>query len=86
MERGAALLQSAFAQVERRDITSTLVITEAAPLLAYIDSMRALREPLLPAGVTWQALMAEVELRVKATIAAHGAFHAQTHAGVFVCR
>jgi SAM-dependent methyltransferase len=86
MERGAALLQHAFAQVERRDVTSTLVITDAAPLLAYIGSMRALREPLLPAGVAWQAFMAEVELRVQATIAAHGAFHAQTHAGVFVCR
>lgn len=86
MQRGAALLQSAFAQVERRDITSTLVITEAAALLAYIDSMRALREPLLPAGVAWQALMNEVAQRVNATIAAHGAFYAQTHAGVFVCR
>jgi SAM-dependent methyltransferase len=86
MERGAALLQTAFAQVERHDITSTLVITDAAALLAYIDSMRALREPLLPAGVAWEALMREVALRVKATIAAHGAFLARTHAGVFVCR
>jgi ubiquinone/menaquinone biosynthesis C-methylase UbiE len=86
MERGAALLQRAFDQVERHDITSTLVITDAAPLLAYIDSMRALCEPLLPASVSWQALMAEVALRVTATITAHGAFHAQTHAGVFVCR
>ena len=86
VENGAALLQTAFGQVERRDITGALVIPEAAPVLRYLDSTRATRAPVLPDQVTWEDLMAEAARIVDRTIAEQGAFRVTTHAGVFVCR
>jgi SAM-dependent methyltransferase len=86
LENGTALLQTAFAQVERRDITGALVIPEATPVLRYLDSTRATRAPALPDRVTWEDLMAEAARIVDRTIVEQGAFRVTTHAGVFVCR
>ena len=85
MESGAPMLQSAFDQVERRDITGTLFIPEVAPALAYVASTRSIAGKMLPDGVSWDALMAELDRSLTATIAARGAFRVTTHAGVFVC-
>jgi ubiquinone/menaquinone biosynthesis C-methylase UbiE len=86
LENGAALLRHAFAQVKQREIASTLIIPEAAPVLGYFASTRATREPYLPAGVAWDAVMAEAEQIVTETVASQGAFRVQTHVGLFICR
>ena len=86
LENGAALLRSAFAQVDRHDVESTLEIPEPAPALAYLNSTRQTREPDLPGGVTWDAVAAEVEQMLEETIAREGVFRVRTHAGIFVCR
>jgi SAM-dependent methyltransferase len=85
LENGAALLHSAFEHIEQRDANSTLFIPEAAPVVAYVNSTRSMLERLLPADVKWEALLAEVERRVVATLAKHGTFRAQVHTGVFIC-
>jgi SAM-dependent methyltransferase len=85
LENGAALLHSAFEHIERRDTQSSLIIPDPAPVVAYVNSTRSMIEQLLPEGIGWQALLAEVERRVAAIIAEHGAFHVRTYTGVFIC-
>jgi SAM-dependent methyltransferase len=85
LENGAPLLNSAFNRVERRDVSSQLLIPETAPILAYVDSTRSITELMLPEGTTWDMLMAEVQRRVTAAIAERGVFQARTHTGVFIC-
>jgi SAM-dependent methyltransferase len=85
LEDGALPLGAAFEHVERREVKAELVIPEIEPVLRYLHSMRATREPGLPAGVTWEALMAEAQQHVAAEIARSGAFRAATHTGMFVC-
>lgn len=86
LENGAEPLQGAFAQVERHDVSSALVIPEAAPVLRYIASARPGYQQALPAQVAWDDVMAALERIVTATIAAQGAFRVTTHAGLFACR
>lgn len=85
LETGAALLETAFARVERRDLERELVIPESATVVRYWSSLRSAFEPLLPQGITWETLMAEVERLVDERIAAEGAFRVRTLVGVFVC-
>jgi SAM-dependent methyltransferase len=86
LENGAALLRSAFAQVERRDCAGELIIPSAEPIVGYIASTRALGEPTLPAGVTWDLLMAQIERMANTVIAEQGAFRVTTHTGAFICK
>jgi SAM-dependent methyltransferase len=85
LENGAAWLQTAFATVERRDAFSTLVVPDPAPVVRYVASMTTLLDPLFPAGPARAALLAAVERRVAAAIAADGAFRVSTRAGLFRC-
>ncbi len=86
LESGAALLEIAFERVERREASSELLIPEADPILAYVESTRSITEPMLPDGATWDAFRIEVERRVATAIAQQGAFRVRTHTGVFVGR
>jgi ubiquinone/menaquinone biosynthesis C-methylase UbiE len=86
LEHGAALLQTQFADVQRYDFTATIVLPEAAPAVAYMESMRATTEATLPAPLSWEAVIAEFERQVRAHIDRHGAFRLRVHRGVFVCR
>jgi SAM-dependent methyltransferase len=86
LETGAELLRGAFAHVERRDAVSTLEIPDAAPLLAYLDSLRATHEPDLPVHVEWETLRREAHRLATEEIARSGVFRVRTHSGVFICR
>ncbi len=81
LESGEPELRESFAQVERHDMPSELVITESEPIISYIRSMRAFvtDDQLGP-------VLDEVRGRVVAEIAQHGAFRVHTTAGCFVCR
>jgi SAM-dependent methyltransferase len=84
LESGAALLRRAFAHVERRDVTSQLVIPEAGPIVRYAASMAAWRDSLDDAAV-WPAVLAEIERLAMSAILAHRVLRVTTQAGVFVC-
>jgi SAM-dependent methyltransferase len=86
LENGAALLSTAFARVERYDAASPLLIPDPAPVLAYLDSTRATREPSLPPGVTWPAVRAEAARIVAEKIARDQVFRVSSHAGIFLCQ
>lgn len=61
-------------------------VPETAPMVAYLDSMRALAAPLLPDGVTWTDFLARAGERIEATVASEGAFRLSSRVGIFSCR
>lgn len=79
LENGAAQLAPFFQTVARDDYEDALLVTNAEPLLAYIDSM--LSRELLPADAR-----ATLERRIRDEIARHGAFHIATETGLFIAR
>jgi ubiquinone/menaquinone biosynthesis C-methylase UbiE len=85
LENGANALASGFERIERRDASSELLIPNADPVLAYVESTRSITEPMLPDGATWGAFTTEIGRRVAATLAEQGVFRVRTHTGVFVC-
>jgi ubiquinone/menaquinone biosynthesis C-methylase UbiE len=46
-----------FFAVARHDLPSTFIFPSAQPLIDYVNSTRALREPTLPRSITWQDFM-----------------------------
>jgi SAM-dependent methyltransferase len=84
LEDGQASLQPCFPDVERDIIESALVFSEAAPPVAYIDSMRHAVAPGLPDGLTWEALIEQVKRQIRARIAAQGEYRVAKTTGVFV--
>jgi ubiquinone/menaquinone biosynthesis C-methylase UbiE len=85
LENGAAWLEPHFARVERHTLENALVFPEAAPVIAYIDSLRAVHEHLLPEGLAWQALIEQVERQVREAVAVDGEYRVPKTSGVFVC-
>jgi SAM-dependent methyltransferase len=85
-ESAPALLSDVFDIEAAVDTRRDIVVPEAEPVIAYVDSMRSLYEPSLPAGVEWDALMAEVRARVEADIARDGEWRTGNHPCYFVCR
>lgn len=57
LETGTRLLSRHFYAVARYDLPSALVFPAAEPVLAYLESTRAAREPQLPRGVHWNDVM-----------------------------
>ena len=57
LENGPTLLAQHFFAVERCDLPAALVFQSPQPIVDYVESMRALREPYLPPAVTWEAMM-----------------------------
>lgn len=79
LENGAAQLAPFFRAVTRDDYEDALVVTEAEPLLAYIDSL------------LWRELLtddarATLEQRIRDEIACYGAFHIAEETGLFIAR
>ena len=84
LENGEAVLGAAFESVERHDAFSQLVITDARPVMRYVDSLSTVRAAL-PEAVAWSDVLAEVQRLIEETITTRGVFHVATRAGVFIC-
>jgi hypothetical protein len=84
LENASAMLGQHFFAVARYDLPSALIFPEAGPVIAYLDSMRDLRERQLPEGVTWEAYMDVVRQQVGSLIAHSGRLVVKKLAGVLV--
>ena len=80
---GAAELGASFASVTRHNLTSTLEITDADAVVAYVASMSETARVNERRG---GAVLDEVGSRVRAIIERDGAFRVGTHVACFVCR
>lgn len=65
LESGTRYLARSFFAVVRYDLPGAFVFDQPEPVLAYLESVRSLREPQLPAGVSWDAVMMIVREQIK---------------------
>ena len=84
LENGAAFLEPFFCQVRCPVLESALVFPEAAPAAAYVDSLRAAYEHLLPEGIAWEELTEQVRRQIAAQIAREGEYRVPKASGAFV--
>lgn len=80
------LLREAFGAVEVQEFVRPTVVPTAAPVVAYVDSMRGFDEDHLPVGLDWDTFLGHVAARVEAEITRTGAWRMTNHVGVFTCR
>ena len=86
LEDGGDELLTGFDEVAVDVQAGTIVVDDPAPVVAFVESARDLHEPELPAGVTWDAVVAHTESAVARGIDGQGTFELTARAGVFVCR
>ena len=61
LENGPSILSHHFFAVQRSDLPGTLIFPEAQPAVDYVNSLRALREPFLPASIPWSSLIQAIK-------------------------
>jgi SAM-dependent methyltransferase len=86
LDDAAALIAPALAVVALDRASREIVVTEAAPIVAYVESEESLYEQAVPSGTTWADVLHEVETRVAAIVERDGAFVIHSDVGVLLCR
>ena len=86
LENAPGMLRRHFASAEVVSWRTEIRIPEAGPVVAYLDSQQASRADLLPAGVSWESMIEVAQRLVERVIARDGAFTADSHSGLIVCR
>ena len=86
LENGPVILRRHFGSAEVVSWQTEIRIPEAAPVVAYLDSQRAGRADRLPAGMSWEDMIDVARGLVERVIARDGAFVADSHSGLIVCR
>jgi SAM-dependent methyltransferase len=84
LDDAPALLEPALRVIGRERFSRAIVVTDPAPVVAYVDSEASLYRPAL--GTTWSDVLAEVEARVNAAIARDDAFTVHSDVGVLFAR
>jgi len=80
------LLRTAFDHVSVQVFDRETVVPEVQPVVAFVDSMRALSASSLPADVSWDAFLDRVRTRVTAEVDRHGGWRMTNQVGLFTCR
>jgi SAM-dependent methyltransferase len=84
LENGPAQVARFFRAVARYDLPSAFHFPEVEPVLDYINSMKAMRAPQLPAGISWDEFMHVMEKQIARLIHHYGELQVQKLAGVIV--
>jgi SAM-dependent methyltransferase len=84
LEDAPSQLSHHFGAVARFDLPSALVFPSKQPVLDYFNSMRALKEPLLPSKVTWEDFMNQLGDQVNRLITHFGELVVNKLAGVVI--
>ena len=84
LESGTRYLARNFFAVVRYDLPGTFVFDKPEPALAYLESSRSLREPQLPPGVSWDAVMLIVREQIKNQLNYVGELVVQKLSGVLI--
>jgi len=86
LENGAAMLGRHFESVQPVAWETAIRIPEPGPVIAYLDSTRATRADRLPAGVTWDAMLAAASDLVTSVVDREGDFAVTARSGILICR
>lgn len=84
LENGVRQLAKHFYAVVRYDLPGELVFPKVEPVMAYMESLRSLREPQLPRGVFWDDLMLIVREQIARAIAHAGELKVEKLSGVLI--
>ncbi|MBN1201237.1 MAG: methyltransferase domain-containing protein [Anaerolineae bacterium] len=84
LENGTVLLGRHFRAVARHDLPSALHFPEVEPVLAYLNSVRAIREPQLPEEISWADFMDTMEKQILRLIRHFGELQVHKLTGVLV--
>lgn len=82
----AGLLRAEFGTVEVEVLDRETLVPEVEPVVAFVDSTRALTGAVLPAEVSWADLLGAVRARVAGEIDRHGVWRLGNQVGVLTCR
>jgi len=85
MENGAPMLRAAFEHVDAHPLTRELRVPEPEPVVAFLDS-QSIPDGVLPEGLDWSEVVAEMHRGAAERIAAEGFFGVTVRMGVLVCR
>ncbi len=84
LENGTLRLARVFRAVARYDLPGAFYFPAVEPVIAYLNSLRAIRAPYLPEGVLWDDFMDVMEKQITRLIRHFGALQVQKLAGALV--
>ncbi|HLY26908.1 MAG TPA: class I SAM-dependent methyltransferase [Aggregatilineales bacterium] len=84
LEDGAVRLARHFFAVSRHDLPGAFIFPDAQPILDYIGSMRAIREPQLPRRVAWDDFMSVMGEQIDRLIGHFGELVVNKLSGVLI--
>jgi SAM-dependent methyltransferase len=84
LDNGAPMMRAEFEHVDVRPLERELRVPEPEPVVAFLDS-QSLPEGVLPEGLDWSKVVAEMHRRAAARIAEEGYFGVTVRLGVLVC-
>jgi SAM-dependent methyltransferase len=84
LESGAGMLGQYFRAVARYDLPSAFHFPETEPVIAYLNSMRPLRETLLPEDISWDNFMEVMEKQISRLIRHFGELQVHKLTGVLI--
>ena len=84
LESGTRRLARQFFAVVRYDFPSAFVFKDIDPVMTYLESSRHFREPQLPAGVSWDAVMLIMREQIKNQLAYAGELIVHKLSGVLI--
>ncbi len=84
LENGTRFLARYFYAVVRHDLPSALVFPDTEPAMAYLESMRDLREPQLPPDVLWDDVMMIMRQQISQLVKHLGELVINKQSGVLI--
>jgi SAM-dependent methyltransferase len=84
LDNGAPMMRAEFESVDVRPLQRELRVPEPEPVVAFLDS-QSLPDSVLPEGLDWSKVVAEMHARAAARIAEEGFFGVTVRLGVLVC-
>jgi len=84
LEDGTMQLSRHFFAVARHDLSTAFVFPSAQPAIDYVNSMRALREPMLPNGIRWDDFLSVLGNQIQRRINHYGEWVVNKLTGVII--
>ena len=84
LENGTRQLAQQFFAVVRYDLPTALVFPSIDPIVSFLDSTRAMREPYLPDDITWDDLMMVMREQMAALLTHFGELVINKISGVLI--
>lgn len=84
LESGTRQLSRVFYGVARYDLPGEFIFTELDPVLYYLDSLRPMIEPQIPASIAWDSVMMIVREQIRNQLTYAGKLIVNKLAGVLV--